>query len=371
MKRVLILGATGSIGSSAIDVVRAHPGDFQIAGVVARSRVAALERIGREFNSPWFAGEDAAERAVRETDADIVLVSMVGISALAPTLAAIDRGIAVALATKEVLVAAGELVMSRATEKGVPVIPVDSEHSAMFQCMQGASPSRIGKLTLTASGGPFYAGPADLSSVTPPMALAHPRWNMGPKVSVDSATMMNKGFEVVEARWLFNVPLTSIGVVIHPESIVHSLLTFVDGSTLAQLAPPDMRVPVQYALSWPDRLPAQRAALDLPSLGALTFLEPDASRFPALALVRDTAEEGGTRMVALSAADEIAVERFLSGDIAFTEIVPLVADVVSATPPRRCDSVDDVYAADAAARSSARAWRGAKGRGGRVAAIRP
>jgi 1-deoxy-D-xylulose-5-phosphate reductoisomerase len=302
----------------------------------------------------WFAGEDAAARAVREIEADLVLVATVGLSGLAPTLEAIGRGIPVALATKEVLVAAGGLVTSRAREKGVLIVPVDSEHSAIFQCLQGERTSSLSRITLTASGGPFLEGPPDLSAVTPEMALRHPTWRMGPKVSIDSATMMNKGFEILEAHWLFGVPLDAIDVAIHPESVVHSLATFADGSTLAQLAPPDMRVPIQYAFTWPDRLPAARAALDLPTLGSLTFRAPDESRFPALRLVREAAAAGGTRLVALAAADEVAVAGFLAGKIAFPDIVRVVADVVERTSVAECDSVEAVLAADAAARDAAR-----------------
>ena len=354
MKRILVLGATGSIGTAALDVIRSRPDDFRVAGLAVRSRADEVERLGRTFGAPWFAGEDAAVRAVRETEADLVLVATVGLSGLAPTLVAIERGIPVALATKEVLVAAGALVMSRAKEKGVPILPVDSEHSAIFQCLGDAASRRaIARVTLTASGGPFLDGPADLSAVTPAMAMRHPTWRMGPKVTVDSATMMNKGFEIIEARWLFDVPYDAIDVVIHPESIVHSLVTFADGSTLAQLAPPDMRVPIQYAFSWPDRVPAERAALDLPALGALTFRAPDTARFPALDLVREAAAVGDTRLVALGAADEVAVARFLAGTLAFADIVPLVADVVASTPASPCDSLEAVLAADAAARAEA------------------
>ena len=351
MKRILVLGATGSIGTAALDVIRSHPDDFRVAGLAVCSRADEAERLGREFSAPWFAGEDAAARAVRETEADLVLVATVGLSGLAPTLEAIGRGIPVALATKEVLVAAGGLVTARAREKGVPIIPVDSEHSAIFQCLQGERASNLSRITLTASGGPFLEGPADLFAVTPEMALRHPTWRMGPKVSIDSATMMNKGFEIVEAHWLFGVPIDAIDVVIHPESVVHSLATFADGSTLAQLAPPDMRVPIQYAFSWPDRLPAARVALELPTLGSLTFRAPDESRFPALRLVREAAAAGGTRLVALGAADEVAVASFLAGKIAFPDIVRLVADVVERTPAAECDSVEAVLAADAAARA--------------------
>lgn len=380
MKRILILGATGSIGTSACDVVRTHPSDFQLAGLAVRSSREQAEALGREFGAPVFCGEDAAERAVAETDADLVLVSTVGLSGLAPTLAAIEKGVDVALATKEVMVAAGELVCARAQAKGVKILPVDSEHSAIFQCMQSfggrgaaalpdiggggatALPDAgwrgrrdVSRLILTASGGPFLDGPDDLSAVTPEQALNHPRWKMGPKVTIDSSTMMNKGFEIIEARWLFDVPVDRIDVVIHPESVVHSLVTFSDGSTLAQLSPPDMRVPIQYAFTWPDRMPAERTPLDLPALGALTFRAPDAARFPALDLVREAAAAGGTRLAALSAADEVAVSRFLAGEIAFTDIVRLVADVVASTPVFPCDSLESVLAADAAARERCRA----------------
>ena len=354
MKRIILLGATGSVGTGACDVVRAHPDEFKVVALAARSNRAAAESLAVAFGTRAYVGKDAALRAVEENDADLVLVATVGLSGLAPTLAAIERGIPVALATKEVLVAAGALVMSRAREKGVPIIPVDSEHSAVFQCLGDAASRRaVSRLTLTASGGPFLDGPADLSTVTPAMAMRHPTWRMGPKVTVDSATMMNKGFEIVEAHWLFGMPYESIDVVIHPESIIHSLVTFTDGSTLAQLAPPDMRVPIQYAFTWPGRLPAERAALDLPALGSLAFRSPDAARFPALNLVRESAAAGDARLVALSAADEVAVARFLAGEIAFTDIVRLVADVVASTPVSCCDSVEAILAVDAAARVAA------------------
>ena len=352
MKRIILLGATGSVGTGACDVVRAHPDEFKVIALAARSNRAAAEFLAHEFGSRAYVGEDAALRAVEDNDADLVLVATVGLSGLAPTLAAIERKIPVALATKEVLVAAGTLVMARAREKGVPIIPVDSEHSAIFQCLGDAASRRtVSRLTLTASGGPFLDGPDDLSTVTPAMAMRHPTWQMGPKVTIDSATMMNKGFEIVEAHWLFGVPYDAIDVVIHRESVVHSLVTFTDGSTLAQLSPPDMRVPIQYAFSWPDRLPAKRAALDLPALGALTFRAPDATRFLALDLVREASTAGGTRLAALSAADEVAVARFLAGEIAFTDIVRLVADVVASTPVSPCDSLEAILAADAAARA--------------------
>ena len=356
MKRIILLGATGSVGTGACDVVRAHPDEFQVVALAARSNRAAAESLARTFGARAYVGEDAAVRAVEENESDIALVATVGLSGLAPTLAAIEKGMFVALATKEVLVAAGALVTARAREKGVRILPVDSEHSAIFQCLQSCGRVPVDRLVLTASGGPFRDGPADLSVVTPEMALAHPVWRMGPKVTVDSATMMNKGFEVVEAHWLFGMPFDRIDVVVHPESIVHSLVTFADGATLAQLSPPDMRVPIQYALSWPDRLPADRATLDLVGLGALTFRAPDEDRFPCLRIVRAAAEAGGVRTASLSAADEVAVARFLSGSISYTDIPRLVADALDAAPDLPCDSVENILAADAAGRKLAEKW---------------
>lgn len=356
MKKIIVLGATGSIGTSACDVVRTHPDDFKIVAMAVRSNRVGVDALAREFGAKAYFGEDAAVRAVAENEADVVLVSTVGLSGLPPTLKAIGKGMTVALATKEVMVAAGELVTNFAREKGVKIVPVDSEHSAIFQCLQencasGASWNRaVSRLVLTASGGPFLDGPADLSSVTPAQALNHPRWKMGPKVTVDSSTMMNKGFEVLEARWLFDVPADRIDVVVHPESVVHSLVEYEDGATLAQLSPPDMRVPIQYAFTWPERRPAARAKLDLPALGALTFRAPDETRFPALKLVKDAARAGGTRTAVLSAADEIAVSRFLNGEIKYTDVVPLVRAAVESAPEIPCESIANVLEADVWAR---------------------
>ena len=352
MKSILILGATGSIGTSAVDVVRTHPCDFRISGLSAFASRERAEALAREFGAKAFVGVDAAETAVAECEADICLVATVGMSGLRPTLAAIEKGMDIALATKEVLVMAGELVMRRAAERGVRVLPVDSEHSAVFQCMQGSPRESVASITLTASGGPFLDAPADLSSVTPEQALNHPRWKMGPKVTVDSATMMNKGFEAIEARWLFDVPYDRIGVVVHPESIVHSLVTFSDGATLAQLSPPDMRVAIQYALSWPGRLPAERAALDLAEVGALTFRAPDPARFPCLGLVKEALRMGGCAPAVLAAADELAVARFLRGEMPFAGIPRLVERALDAMPGGACDSIDAVLASNEWVRKS-------------------
>ena len=357
MKRVILLGATGSIGRSTCDVIRAQPEAFRLVAVAARSSRAALAAVADEFGARAYLGDTAAVQAVNENAADVVVVATVGLSGLAPVLAALDKGMDVALATKEVMVAAGELVTARARAHGARFLPVDSEHSAIFQCLQGSSADAVERLVLTASGGPFLMAPADLSSVTPAQALAHPRWKMGPKVTVDSATMMNKGFELLEARWLFDVPSDRIDIVVHPESIVHSLVTFTDGATLAQLSPPDMRLPIQYALSWPQRLPAPtRPRLDLPALGKLTFAAPDPARFPCLQLVKEALARGGTATAALSAADEIAVQRFLSGDLRFTDIPRLLRATLEGVPVRPLDGLSAVQAADADARRFAAAW---------------
>lgn len=345
---MIILGCTGSIGSGAADVAKTHPGDFEVVAVAARRSSKRCEAVARELGARAYTGEDAALRAVEENDADACLVATVGLSGLRPTLAAIRKGMDVALATKEVLVMAGEFATAEARRRGVRFIPVDSEHSAIFQCLSaggGATNGDVAKLTLTASGGPFLDAPADLSGVTVAETLNHPRWKMGPKVTVDSATMMNKGFEILEARWLFDVPVEKIDVVVHPESIVHSLVTFRDGATLAQLSPPDMRVAIQYALSHPARLPAERAALDLAALGALTFRRPDPVRFPCLGLVREACRLGGCATAVLAAADEWAVGAFLDGRIGYLDIARCVERALAAAPERECDSVEAVEAA--------------------------
>ena len=340
MKRLIILGATGSIGSSAIDVVLTHPNDFKVVAVSALRLKDKCEAFAKALGARAYVGEDAAVKAVEENEADICLVATVGMSGIAPTIAAIEKGMDIALATKEVMVMAGEKVTALAKAKGVRFLPVDSEHSAIFQCLgkvkskgeEGKSAdgdvSDVDRLILTASGGPFLDGPEDLSKVTVEQALNHPRWKMGPKVTIDSATMMNKGFEIIEARWLFDIPVDRIDVVVHPESIVHSLVTFTDGATLAQLSPPDMRVAIQYALTWPDRLPSKRETLDLPALGKLTFRAPDPERFPCLRLVKEAVKKGGDACARLAAADEVAVARFLKGEIRFTDIPKILEEAI-------------------------------------------
>ena len=344
-KKLIILGCTGSIGMSAIDVVRTHPDDFKIVALSALKSREKCEALAREFGCKAYVGEGSAERAVVENDADICLVATVGMSGLKPTVAAIEKGMDIALATKEVMVMAGELVTRLAAEKRVRFLPVDSEHSAIFQCTRVPN-TEIERLILTASGGPFLTGPRDLSKVTVAEALNHPRWKMGPKVTIDSSTMMNKGFEILEARWLFGVDVKDIEVVVHPESIVHSLVTFRDGATLAQLSPPDMRVAIQYALSWPHRLPAERERLDLAALGKLTFLRPDPERFPCLRIVKEACQAGGCATAVLAAADEWAVKNFLEGKIGYTEIAKKVEAALAAAPRIECESLAAVWEAN-------------------------
>ena len=335
-KKTIILGCTGSIGSSAAEVVREHRGEFDVVAVSALRSKERCEALAREFGAKAYCGPDGALRAVEENDADVCLVATVGASGLKPTVAAIRKGMDIALANKEVLVMAGEYVTDLARRHGIRFLPVDSEHSAIFQCMAGAEKSEVSRLILTASGGPFLDSPADLSAVTASQALSHPRWKMGPKVSVDSATMMNKGFETIEAKWLFGIPEDRIDIVVHPESIVHSLVTFVDGATLAQLSPPDMKVAIQYALTAPRRIPSPRAALDLAGTGALTFRKPDPERFRALELAKESCRRGGCSNAVLAAADEWAVGAFLKGRIPFTGITAAVEECLEAAPRMEC-----------------------------------
>jgi len=359
LKRVIILGATGSIGMNAIDVVRTHPEDFRITALAVRNSREKCEALAREFGAKAYAGEDAAVRAVEENEADICLVATVGMSGIAPTIAAIEKGMDIALATKEVMVMAGEYVTTLARAKGVKFLPVDSEHSAIFQCLQGVGKKvkvegegeqwrfdSVDRLILTASGGPFLDGPEDLSKVTVAQALNHPRWKMGPKVTIDSSTMMNKGFEILEARWLFDVPVEKIDVVVHPESIVHSLVEFTDGATLAQLSPPDMRVAIQYALTWPERLPAKREKLDLAAIGRLNFRAPDPVRFPCLRLVKEALNLGGCATAVLAAADEWAVKEFIEGRISYVDIAKKVEWALGNAPRMKCDSIEAVMEAN-------------------------
>lgn len=299
-------------------------------------------------------GSEALHELVTSPDVDLVVMAMVGAQALRPTLAALRAGKDVALATKEVMVAGGEIVMAAARESGARILPVDSEHNAIFQCLQGESREHVHKLILTASGGPFRETPwEDLIAVTPEQALRHPTWSMGAKVTIDSATLMNKGLEVIEARWLFDVPVEQIDVVVHPQSIVHSAVEFVDGSILTHMGPTDMRIPIQHTLFYPERQQAPTGRLSLSEIGALQFEAPDRRRFPALDLAYEAAREGGTLPAVLNGANEVAVQLFLDGRIGFTDIPRLVERVMERHVPEG-GGLDEVLAADGWARDALR-----------------
>jgi len=348
MQRVAILGSTGSIGTSALDVLSRMEDRFSVCALTARSNVDLLRRQAEEFGplkvvigSPDLAdrlsslkaevltGPEGLETAAAMDQADIVLNALVGAAGLVPTLKALQAGKRVALANKESLVLGGELVMKQARRSQGALIPVDSEHSAIFQCLQGHQPESVKRIILTASGGPFHAFSAEeLRSVSPQQALSHPTWNMGHKVTIDSATLMNKGLEIIEAHWLFGVPLSRIDVLIHQQSIVHSLVEFTDNTLLAQLSVPDMRLPIQYALTYPQRAPNAQGALDLASVGALTFQQPDPVKFPCLQLARQAAELSGTMPAVLNAANEMAVPAFLQGQIRFTDIPEVIRETM-------------------------------------------
>ena len=363
-RRLAILGSTGSIGRQALEVVRGLPGRFEVVGLAGGTNLELLRRQVVEFRPRYYSSvapgdAPAGERVSLEEmaslpDVDLVLIATVGIAGLAPTLAAIRAGKPVALANKEVLVVAGEVVAAEARRRGVPLLPVDSEHNAIWQCLRGEAAlgswdeaSSVARLILTASGGAFrdYT-PEQLARVTPAEALRHPNWVMGPKVTVDSATLLNKGFEVIEARWLFGVPYERIDVLMHRESVVHSLVQFVDGSIKAQLGPHDMRLPIQYALAYSDRAPGPAPALDLASLGRLTFTPMDEARYPCFRLARQAALAGRTYPAVLSGADESAVDLFLSGAIGFLDIARLVEEVLSEHGPASDSTLDELIRAN-------------------------
>jgi 1-deoxy-D-xylulose-5-phosphate reductoisomerase len=375
MKRLLILGATGSIGTQALDVVARAPDAFELVGLsaershealIARAREHGVARIA--LSDPdaaaraaevWtegevLAGPEGLVRLVAETGADLVLNAIVGSAGLGPTIVALTEGIDVALANKESLVVGGELVMALCEATGAQLIPVDSEHSALHQLIDGERPGTVERLTLTASGGPFRGrSRAELAEVTVDAALRHPTWAMGGKITIDSATLMNKGLEVIEAHWLFGTPYDAIDVVVHPQSIVHALVALCDGATLAHLGHPDMRVPIAYALHHPERVDVPVRALDLAAVGALTFEPPDLDAFPCLRLAREAAVAGGTATCVLNAANEIAVHAFLSGRLDFMGIPAVIEATLEQLPAARVHSFDTLYEADAEARSVA------------------
>jgi 1-deoxy-D-xylulose-5-phosphate reductoisomerase len=372
VKRVLILGSTGSIGTQAIEVIAVSDA-LQVAGLSADSSWEALLEQAREHGVPAvaLADPDAAERAsaewggrvlageagVRElivtSKPDLVLNAVVGAAGLGPTIVALTEGIDLALANKESLVVGGELVTALAEATDARIVPVDSEHSALYQLIRAEPPGAIERLVLTASGGPFR-GRTDLSGITPGEALAHPTWEMGGRITIDSATLMNKGFEMIEAHHLFGVPYERIEVVVHPQSIVHALVHLNDGASLAHLGYPDMRVPISYALHLPERADVEVPSLDLASIGELTFQQPDSETFACLRLAREAGEAGGTAPCVLNAADEVAVEAFLAGRIPFSGIPEVIERTLEAIPGGPVRHFDDLFDVDAAGREHAR-----------------
>ncbi len=366
-KRIAILGSTGSIGSQTLAVVREHPDLFSVSLLTANNSVELLEQQAREFNVPnvvicnpekygllsrglsgtgtkVHSGMDAVCDLVTAPEVDIVVASMVGFSGLRPTLAAIGAGKPIALANKETLVAAGSIVMGAAAKNGVDILPVDSEHSAIFQCLLGAGPNKLEKIHLTASGGPFRTWPKEeIAKATKDMALKHPNWNMGAKITIDSATMMNKGFEVIEAKWLFDTDASKINVLVHPESIIHSMVEFADGAVIAQMGWPDMREPIQLALSYPERLTLSNRKLDFPELGKMTFHRPDLDKFPCLSLAFEAIGKGGNVPAALNAANEAAVAAFLHDKIGFYDISGIVSDCIASVEFIAEPTIEEIF----------------------------
>ncbi|MDH5527616.1 MAG: 1-deoxy-D-xylulose-5-phosphate reductoisomerase [Nitrospirota bacterium] len=375
-KRITILGATGSIGASALDVVAAHPDRFRIAALAAGSGDAAMARLVEKFRPERVAmGNPEAARRLRErlgTDGpevlegtsgleavaahptDLVISAIVGGAGLLPTFAAVRAGHDLALANKESLVMAGGLLTSEVAARGVTLLPIDSEHSAIFQCLMAGRREDLDHIVLTASGGPFRAlSAAELKHVTPEQASHHPNWNMGAKITVDSATLMNKGLEVIEARWLFDLAPEQVRVVVHPQSIVHSMVAYRDGSVMAQMGTPDMRPPIAFAMSWPERVALPVSVPDFTELASLTFEKPDTERFPCLALAFDAMTTGGTHPAVLNAAGEVAVAAFLAGRIGFTDIPRVVAETMNTHAARPLDALETVLETDRQARATA------------------
>lgn len=366
-RRIAILGSTGSIGRQALDVIRQHRDLFEVELLTANNSSALLIEQAIEFEAnsvvicnekkysevaealqphyiKVFAGMKSVCDLVAGEDIDIVLTAMVGFSGLESTVAALKAGKIIALANKETLVAAGSIVTGLARKNNAPILPVDSEHSAIFQCLQGSAGAKIAKIHLTASGGPFRTWEKDrIAAVTKEAALKHPRWNMGSKVTIDSATMMNKGLEVIEAKWLFGTAPEDIEVVVHPQSVIHSMVEFEDGAVIAQLGHPDMREPIQYALSYPDRLTLNNRKLDFAKLGELTFFAPDTEKFPALALAYEAIGKGGNMPCAMNAANEVAVKAFLEDRTGFYDISDIIAETMAGVDFVKEPDLDTVY----------------------------
>lgn len=374
MKQIAILGSTGSIGRQALDVIASHPDEYGVYAITANNSVDLLIEqalrfkpeavvIANEAHYPKlrdalagepikvYAGSDAINQIVQADPIDIVLASMVGFAGLCPTIEAIKAGKVIALANKETMVVAGELVTSLALKYKTPILPVDSEHSAIFQCLSGETQNPVEKILLTASGGPFRTlGTDQLKTVTKAQALRHPNWDMGAKITIDSASMMNKGFEVIEAKWLFGVPYSKIQVVVHPQSVIHSMVQFADGAVKAQLGAPDMRLPIQYAFSYPRRLNADFPRVDFTALGTLTFEEPDTQRFRNLALAYKALERGGNMPCILNAANEVCVAAFLNDRIGFLEMSDVIAETMERVAFRKESTLEDYINTDAESR---------------------
>lgn len=379
MKRVTVLGSTGSIGTQALEVIEAHPDRFQVAGLTAQrswerlaeqarrvrparvaladtSRLPRLQEALRGSGVEVLGGEEGVLE-VASAPADVALSALVGVAGLRPTLAALEADIPIALANKETLVVGGELVTGLARRRGLPLLPVDSEHSAILQCLQGEDRGALRKIILTASGGPFRGASTEaLASVTSAQALRHPNWEMGAKITIDSATLMNKGFEVLEAVHLFDLELDQVEVWVHPQSVVHSMCEFVDGSVIAQLGPPDMRLPIQLALGWPERLPRRWSSLDLRACRELTFEPPRLEDFRCLGLAYEAGRRGGTLPAVLNGANEVAVARFLAGEIGFLDIPRILEGCMGRHRVVGSPSLADLERADREARSGAAAW---------------
>ncbi len=373
-RKIIILGATGSIGKSTLDLVERSPERFEVVAVTAATNAEELARIARRTNARLAVVADesrlrdlqgllvgtscraeAGEQALIEAatgEADLVIAAIVGCAGLKPVMAAVGAGRIVALANKEALVTAGELMMSAAAENGAVMLPIDSEHNAIFQCLAGNRNEDIARIVLTASGGPFRTASADtIRDATPAQAVAHPNWSMGAKISVDSATLMNKGLELIEAHYLFGLPSSRIDILIHPQSVIHSMVEFVDRSVLAQLGSPDMRIPIAYALAWPERIETPAQQLDLAAIARLDFETPDLKRFPALRLAREALEVGGAAPIVLNAANEVAVSSFLAHRLPFPDITRLVEDALCEAGFDAPCTIDDVFEIDRTTRS--------------------
>lgn len=373
MRKLAILGSTGSIGTQALQVAALHADRYQVTALVARSSYTLFFEQVRAFRPrlaglvvrpdaipddlkqiEWVFGEEALTFAAQHADADDVLVSVVGIAGLSAVMKALQSGKRVLLANKEPLVAGGALVTEAARRAGKPLLPVDSEHSAIFQCLQGAQGNTPRRLLLTASGGPFRTWQKrDIYRATKAQALKHPNWSMGQKITIDSATMMNKALEVIEARWLFDMPAEKIDVLVHPQSVVHSMVEYEDGAVIAQMGTPDMRLPILYAMSWPERLATGGQALDWSQIGALTFEAPDTDKFPALNLAYAALKAGGTAAAVMNGANEAAVQAFLEDRICFGRIAQVVEETMQRISVVHSPSLEEVFEADQAARAAA------------------